>query len=139
MLLAHKAEVNAKNKDGNTPLHLAALNDHVDVAELLLAAKADVNARNELGNTPLKTAAQKSTRSWWTGCASTTGTDRRSFELSGCAGASLIFTRTERENPAGNSLRRPYSSRFVLCRRATIWESAAMRGRRAGLGSCLVV
>jgi ankyrin repeat protein len=59
LLLAHKADINSRNKEGDTALHLAAFNDHVDVADLLLAGKADANVRNNLGNTPLKTAALK--------------------------------------------------------------------------------
>jgi ankyrin repeat protein len=35
LLLANKAEVNAKDNRGNTPLHLAAAKGHKDVAELL--------------------------------------------------------------------------------------------------------
>jgi hypothetical protein len=46
LLLASKADVNAKSKNGWTPLHEAAANGYKDVAELLLANKADVNAKN---------------------------------------------------------------------------------------------
>ena len=53
LLLANKAEVNAKANDGTTPLHAAAAGGHKDVAELLLANNADVNARNNKGETPL--------------------------------------------------------------------------------------
>jgi ankyrin repeat protein len=56
-LLAHGAEVNAKNSSGMTPLHLAAGNGHKDVAELLLAHGAEVNAKNSSGMTPLHLAA----------------------------------------------------------------------------------
>jgi len=55
-LLAHGAEVNAKNSSGMTPLHLAAGNGHKDVAELLLAHGAEVNAKDNFGNTPLHCA-----------------------------------------------------------------------------------
>jgi len=58
LLLAGKASVNVRNNDGNTPLHLAASNDHVEIVELLLAGKTDVNAKNNLGNTPLSGAKQ---------------------------------------------------------------------------------
>jgi ankyrin repeat protein len=57
LLLANKAEVNAKDKDGWTPLHFAALVGHKDVAELLLANRADVNAKTVDGETPLHWAA----------------------------------------------------------------------------------
>ena len=53
LLLANKAEVNAKDNNGVTPLHLAAFNGHKDVAELLLANKAEVNAKDNDGETPL--------------------------------------------------------------------------------------
>lgn len=44
LLLASKADVNAKAKNGSTPLHLAAAKGNKDLVELLLASKADVNA-----------------------------------------------------------------------------------------------
>ena len=63
LLLAHKAEVNAKDDEGETPLHVAATkNDpehepgesaRKDVAELLLASGARVNAKRNDGITPL--------------------------------------------------------------------------------------
>jgi len=46
-------------KHGQTPLHIAAFNDRLDVARLLLADKADVNARANNGSTPLHLAAAK--------------------------------------------------------------------------------
>ncbi|MGO9337783.1 MAG: ankyrin repeat domain-containing protein [Terracidiphilus sp.] len=46
-------------KYGQTPLHIAALNDRLDVAKLLLANKADVNAKSNNGSTPLHLAAGK--------------------------------------------------------------------------------
>jgi len=57
LLLASKADVNAKDSNGDTPLLYAAGEEHKDVAELLLANKADVNARNSNGWTPLHEAA----------------------------------------------------------------------------------
>ena len=45
-LLVNKADVDAKDGKGETPLHAAAEKGHKDVAELLLANKADVNAKS---------------------------------------------------------------------------------------------
>jgi ankyrin repeat protein len=56
LLLANKAEVNAKNNLGSTPLHCAASLGHKDVAELLLANKAEVNVKENNGDTPLQAA-----------------------------------------------------------------------------------
>ena len=53
LLLANKAEVNAKDNGSLTPLHCAALEGHKDVVELLLANKAEVNAKDNNGATPL--------------------------------------------------------------------------------------
>jgi len=60
LLLANKAEVNAKGKDGETPLHLAANRGFMEVVEVLLANKANVNAKDDkYGQTPLHSAAQE--------------------------------------------------------------------------------
>lgn len=58
VVLAHHADVHARNRHGQTPLHLAAWSDGPDddvaaaVAHLLTAG-ADVHARDHLGRTPL--------------------------------------------------------------------------------------
>jgi ankyrin repeat protein len=57
--LKRGADVNAKNKDGWAPLHMAASGGHKDVAELLIAKGADVNAKNKWGETPLDLAVKK--------------------------------------------------------------------------------
>jgi ankyrin repeat protein len=59
VLLANKADVDAKDNTGRTPLHLAADRDHKDVAELLLASQADVNTKANDGSTALHLAAFK--------------------------------------------------------------------------------
>jgi len=51
--LAAGTDVNAKDKNGFTPLHRAAEEGHKEIAELLIANGADVNAKDEFGWTPL--------------------------------------------------------------------------------------
>ena len=52
-----KPDVNAKNKAGHTPLHMAALEGHVKAIRLLKSFGADVNAQNNADQTPLHMAA----------------------------------------------------------------------------------
>ena len=50
----------AKNRAGNTPLHLAAYNEHLEIAQALIKAGADVNAiTGGTSQTPLHLAAQE--------------------------------------------------------------------------------
>ena len=56
--LAADADVNAKDEEGLTPLHLAASWGHKEVAELLIANGADVNAKDNQGRTPLDVAIE---------------------------------------------------------------------------------
>jgi ankyrin repeat protein len=56
LLLADKADVNAKDKYGDTPLHSASTHGYKDVAELLLVKGADVNSKDIFGQTPLQAA-----------------------------------------------------------------------------------
>jgi serine/threonine-protein phosphatase 6 regulatory ankyrin repeat subunit B len=58
LLLDHKADVNAKLKDGQRPLHFAAREGHLDVVKLLLDNGADLNAENADGFSPLHKAAK---------------------------------------------------------------------------------
>lgn len=56
-LLAHDADINAKDNKGGTLLHYAAGQGYMDVAELLLSHGADVKVKEEIGQTPLHIAA----------------------------------------------------------------------------------
>ena len=62
LLLANKAQVNARGLREETPLHMAMYDGHRAMAELLLASQADVNAQNTDGQTPLHLAASKGHR-----------------------------------------------------------------------------
>jgi ankyrin repeat protein len=55
--IAAGADVNAKSSGGTTPLYVAALGGHKEIAELLIAEGANVNAKNGMGATPLIVAA----------------------------------------------------------------------------------
>lgn len=55
-LLANKADVNAKAKNGSTALHLAAARGNKEIVELLLADNADVNALDNEGWSPMHSA-----------------------------------------------------------------------------------
>ncbi len=55
-LLANKADINAKDKHGYTPLHRMAFNGIVEMVEWLLENKADVSAVTDKGSTPLHLA-----------------------------------------------------------------------------------
>jgi hypothetical protein len=58
LLLANKADVEAKAHGGWTPLLQAVFGGHKDLVELLVANKADVNVREDAGRTPLQVAAE---------------------------------------------------------------------------------
>jgi ankyrin repeat protein len=57
LLLRNKADVNAKDKEGETPLLAALVNGHSDIGELLVNKGAKVDIKDKNGWTPLHFAA----------------------------------------------------------------------------------
>jgi len=56
-LIAAGADVNARNRAQETPLHITARESYLDAAEVLIRERADVNARDLIQATPLHYAA----------------------------------------------------------------------------------
>jgi ankyrin repeat protein len=54
--LAEGTNINARDRNGRTPLHIAVRLEEKDVADLLISKGADINARDALGKTPLHLA-----------------------------------------------------------------------------------
>jgi ankyrin repeat protein len=54
MLLEHGARVDAQTDSGETPLHGAVKNSHIQAVRLLLEHGADVNARDKCDRTPFQ-------------------------------------------------------------------------------------
>lgn len=52
-----KIDPHARNRDGETPLHIAARTGQLDIIAVLLKAKAPLDAMDRYGNTPLHAAA----------------------------------------------------------------------------------
>lgn len=57
LLLAKGANPNARNNNGDTPLHLAASANSFTLVKLLVSKGADVNAKGQYGSTALHSAA----------------------------------------------------------------------------------
>ena len=51
------ANIDARDMDGNTPLHIAARCNRKNIVQVLIHKGANVNAKNKRGNTPLHWAA----------------------------------------------------------------------------------
>ena len=60
LLLQHNAKIDAVDKDGNQPLHLACKRHHTEISRLLLSNGANASAVNVMGQTPLHIVVSKS-------------------------------------------------------------------------------
>ena len=58
LLIEAGSPVNVQDQVGDTPLHDAASQGHVEAAQVLIGAGAAVNAKNHRGETPLDLAEQ---------------------------------------------------------------------------------
>lgn len=58
MLLEHGMDVEAEDKDRNTPLHVAASSEALSSIPVLIAFGCDINRRNKWGETALMIAAK---------------------------------------------------------------------------------
>jgi ankyrin repeat protein len=67
--LAHGADVNARDNNGVTPLHIAAENGNCDLVSILIANGADVNVKDKAGESPLARARKSSPDPDWADCA----------------------------------------------------------------------
>ena len=57
MLLKHSADVNARDKNWQTPLHVAAANNAIEIADTLMMHLSTVNVTDRAGRTSLHHAA----------------------------------------------------------------------------------
>jgi hypothetical protein len=74
-LLEHGADVNAKNVNGDTPLHIAVIREHAAVVAVLLChPKIDVHALNNNKKTPFQSTSSPISAMLWLHGARYTGT-----------------------------------------------------------------
>ncbi|EAY15979.1 ankyrin repeat protein, putative [Trichomonas vaginalis G3] len=60
--LSHGANINEKNENGETALHIAALNNSKETAELLISHGANINEKDNSKRTPLFDAAENNSK-----------------------------------------------------------------------------
>ncbi|WEW56064.1 ankyrin repeat-containing protein [Emydomyces testavorans] len=89
--------INHQNHSGNTPLHWAALNTHLECAKALVEAGADISAKNTAGHD----AAFLAERSEW----STTGEDEREENSEGGATTITAGSASEPARPMSRAMR----------------------------------
>uniref|UniRef100_A0A671RXH9 Serine/threonine-protein phosphatase 6 regulatory ankyrin repeat subunit A-like n=1 Tax=Sinocyclocheilus anshuiensis TaxID=1608454 RepID=A0A671RXH9_9TELE len=58
LLIANRANVNSKSKDGKTPLHMAAIHGRYSRSQAIIQNGAEIDSEDENGNSPLHIAAR---------------------------------------------------------------------------------
>ena len=61
-LIDNGADINTPTKDGSTPIHYAAIEEHTSILQLLLNNDVKVNVKDEDGETPLHLAANSGSK-----------------------------------------------------------------------------
>lgn len=56
LCLQHGAKIDARDKKGFTPIHIAAMHGHATVLSMLYLKKANLDVRDNKGRTPLMLA-----------------------------------------------------------------------------------
>ena len=56
VLISRGADINARSKSANTPLHVAVDTGNIEITELLISQGAEINAKDSHGLTPLRSA-----------------------------------------------------------------------------------
>ncbi|EAX94342.1 ankyrin repeat protein, putative [Trichomonas vaginalis G3] len=60
--ISNGVHINAKNKDGITALHIAAMSNSKEIVELLVSHGADVNEKDKSGHTALRIATRNNSK-----------------------------------------------------------------------------
>ena len=81
-LIAAGANIDTKDRDGNTLLHVAAHYGRTTTVKVLIAAGIDVNAKSKYGSTPLHRVA-------WHGQTETVKASGSNIEANCCVGLAL--------------------------------------------------
>uniref|UniRef100_A0A8C2H5X9 Uncharacterized protein n=1 Tax=Cyprinus carpio TaxID=7962 RepID=A0A8C2H5X9_CYPCA len=58
LLIANRANINSKSKDGKTPLHMAAIHGRYSRSQAIIQNGAEIDSEDENGNSPLHIAAR---------------------------------------------------------------------------------
>eukprot|EP00441_Pelagodinium_beii_P005094 CAMPEP_0197686992 /NCGR_PEP_ID=MMETSP1338-20131121/103341_1 /TAXON_ID=43686 ORGANISM="Pelagodinium beii, Strain RCC1491" /NCGR_SAMPLE_ID=MMETSP1338 /ASSEMBLY_ACC=CAM_ASM_000754 /LENGTH=584 /DNA_ID=CAMNT_0043269017 /DNA_START=44 /DNA_END=1795 /DNA_ORIENTATION=- len=92
-LLASAAELELRDAEGNTSLHLAARGGHLDICRSLLRARARVNARNDYCQTPVDLAESQALADFLfrAGASHAPQSQSRKTETIYCNGESLLL------------------------------------------------